>query len=139
ADFGVQPGSFRRGIIRCQPGYYAFGGGGYFTTADNNGVLWASDNVSNAPTADGNGWTFAGSAPSNAHKLVVIAQCAPKIGRDLLVQFGTLSGGDISAANSYADCPAGYTAIAGGYYLSNIDGSEATPGLIYWSVPASHA
>src|SRR5207302_3695438 len=54
ADFGVQPGGFRRGIIRCQPGYYAFGGGGYFTTADNNGVLWASDNVSNAPTADGN-------------------------------------------------------------------------------------
>jgi hypothetical protein len=36
----------------------------------------------------------------------------------------------------FADCPAGWTAISGGIYLSNADGSEA-PGKSIWSIPSS--
>jgi hypothetical protein len=139
ADFGVHPGDFRQGVIRCQPGYYAFGGGGYFTTADDNRILWDANHGTNAPTADGNGWTFAGLAPSVAHKLVVVTQCAPRTGRDFLVQFGNSARDSNTLTGSYADCPAGYTAIAGGFYISNSDGSVSDSATPIWSVPTSHA
>lgn len=136
----IRPGAFSRGISRCPSGMYAFGGGGYFNPgASVEGSAY--NNVANAPSADGTAWTFSGVAPYGIgdDTLVTVTQCAPKAGRDFLVQAGTPVQSANSSISSYADCPAGYTAMAGGFYISNPDGSEATPGNVEWSVPAAHA
>jgi hypothetical protein len=54
------------------------------------------------------------------------------------MQAGILSQDANSYVSGYATCPAGYTAISGGFYISNPDGSEATPGNVIWSVPATN-
>jgi hypothetical protein len=139
ADHRAKPGVFSRGLTRCPAGMYSFGGGGYFESGGGSGFLGSAyANVSNSPSADGNAWTFSGVAPPGASALVTIAQCAPRIGRDFLVQFGNVSVGNNQITSSYVDCPAGYTAIAGGFYASNPDGSEAVPAAVIWNVPATH-
>jgi hypothetical protein len=127
---------FRRGLSRCPAGRYAFGGGGYYQSGG-LGVLGAAyNNVSNTPSADGTAWTFSGVAPEKNDDLVIITQCAPRVGRDHIVQAGFVAGSS-STANGYADCPAGFTVIDGGFYLSNPDGTEATPGNVIYSLPVN--
>jgi hypothetical protein len=77
-------------------------------------------------------------AGSGTNTLTVITQCAPRTGHDFVVQFGPVSTGSDSVTSAYADCPAGWTAVAGGFYVSNPNGSEASPAAVIWSVPASH-
>lgn len=137
---GIRPGVFSRGISRCPSGMYAFGGGGYFSSSSSTDVQGSAyNNVSNTPSADGTAWTFSGVAPPASSTLVTVTQCAPKVGRDLIVQAGVLSQVHNAISNVYADCPAGYTAVSGGFYISNPDGSEATPGNALWSVPAARS
>jgi hypothetical protein len=125
-DHRLRPGMFGRGTSRCPAGYYAFGGGGYFSSGVN--VLpAAASNSANAPTADGSSWTFAGLAPPVVlTTLVTIVQCAPKIGRDLLLQSGTTSTDGNRETASSVDCPSGFRAIAGGFFAANPDGSVST-------------
>jgi hypothetical protein len=139
SDFGVQPGSFRQGIVRCRPGYYAFGGGGYFTTTDNDRILVGFNNSANAPTGDGTGWIFAGTAPSNAHRLVVVTQCAPprSNGSALLVQSGTVSTNRLAPISSLVTCPSGFRTIAGGFYVANPDGSVSSSADVQQSMEST--
>lgn len=138
SDHRVRPGNFARGVSRCPAGYYAFGGGGYFSSSGSGQQPSAFSNSSNAPSADGNAWTFSGVAPPGTNTLTVVTQCAPRTGRDFVVQFGPVSTGANSVTSAYVDCPAGFTAVTGGFYVSNPDGSEAFPTTVTWSVPASH-
>jgi hypothetical protein len=69
--------------------------------------------------------------------MVINTRCAQMAGprRDLIVQAGAKSVPG-NFAGGYADCPAGWTAISGGVYLTNLNGSEAA-GRTVWSVPAT--
>jgi hypothetical protein len=42
------------------------------------------------------------------------------------VQFGNVSHSRFRATSSSVSCPSGYTAISGGYYVSNSDGSVSS-------------
>jgi hypothetical protein len=127
-------GSFKHGAGWCPAGRYVFGGAGYFVGTDGRFKPAAFNNVSNAPSANGTGWTFAGVAPDSGDLLVIVQQCAPKVGRDFLVQTGFLvQPGSSGRVSGYSTCPSGYTPIAGGYHISNPDGSEATPGNVTYS------
>jgi hypothetical protein len=138
-DHGTRAGQFSQDVGRCPAGYYAFGGGGYFSSSGTGFMPSGSNNVTNAPSADGNGWTFAGVAPQGADTMEIHIECAPRTGHDTLVQFGNISTNANTAVSSYADCPSGYTAVAGGFYISNPNGSPATPGSAVWTVPTSHS
>ncbi|MBO3751769.1 hypothetical protein J5X84_37340 [Streptosporangiaceae bacterium NEAU-GS5] len=135
ADHRFRPGDFAHSLAKCPAGYYAFGGGGYFRKGTGPFRGSTADNVSNAPSADGTKWTFAGTMPSDTDTMMIITQCAPKTGKDFLVQFGNVSTSPTTKVGSFVNCPSGYTAIAGGYYISNPDGSEARPGTIQVSKP----
>lgn len=134
-DHTVRAGSFSTGIARCPAGYYAFGGGGYFGP----GFMSAAySNASNGPGAAFDSWTFSGVAPSGANTMTTTTQCAPKIGRNFVAQFGNVSSSNNQVTSSYVYCPSGWTAIAGGFYASNPNGTEAFPSAVIWSVPASN-
>jgi hypothetical protein len=137
-DHRLAAGSFAREVSRCPAGYYAFGGGGYFSSSGVGQQGAAYSNSSNAPSADGNAWTFSGVIPVGANTATVITQCAPRTGRDWVVQFGPASTDPNSVTSAYVDCPSGYRAVAGGFYVSNPNGSEAFPAAVIWSVPANH-
>jgi hypothetical protein len=137
-EHSVKPGAFSRGISTCPSGMYAFGGGGYFSSSGSDIIGKGSTNYSNTPSADGRAWTFSGKAPPDSNSLVTVTQCAPKVGRDFLMQAGVPSN-NYSIVSVYADCPAGYTAISGGFYASNPDGSEAVGHTSFWTVPASNS
>lgn len=137
-DHRFKAGDFAASLTRCPAGYYAIGGGGYFSTSGVNIQGSAFSNSSNAPSADGNAWTFSGVMPPGANTLNVVAECAPRTGRDVIRQFGPASTSTNTLTSAYADCPAGYTVVAGGFYVSNPDGSEAHPASVIWSVPTSH-
>jgi hypothetical protein len=113
-DHRFSPGTFGQGISRCPAGYYAFDGGGYFSS-EGTVLGAASGNSTNTPSADGNAWTYAGVAPAGVRTtLVTVTQCAPRTGHDFLVQFGNVSTSSATETSSSVDCPSGYTAIAGG-------------------------
>jgi hypothetical protein len=116
-----------------------FGGGGFFSNSGTGFMPSGFNNVTNAPSADGNGWTFAGVAPQSANTMEIDVQCAPRTGHDTLVQFGNTSTNVNTVVSSYADCPSGYTAVAGGFYISNPNGSLGTPGNAIWTLPISHS
>ena len=122
-DHRFRPGQFSEGIGRCPAGYYAFGGGGYYSSGGSGFLGAASSNSSNSPSADGTAWVYSGTMPSSANEQVTIIQCAPRSGRDVVVQFGNLAPNPFNEISSFVDCPSGYTAIAGGFYASNSDGS----------------
>jgi hypothetical protein len=125
----------RRGVVYCPTGMRAFGGGGYIAeqyfgafSQDSSGM------VSNTVSADGTGWAFAAYTNTATDRVVVRTQCAPLRG-SLVSQTGT---SDVTLGGSvYGSCPAGYTALSGGVYLSRADGSEETFGAVNWSVPAN--
>jgi hypothetical protein len=122
-DHRFRPGQFSEGIGRCPTGYYAFGGGGYYASGGFGFLGAASSNSSNSPSADGTAWVYSGTMPASANEQVTIIQCAPRSGRDLVVQFGNVAPDPFNEISSFVDCPSGYTAIAGGFYASNPDGS----------------
>ena len=127
-DHRASPGVFSQGISQCPAGYFAFGGGGYFSAGTRDVQGAASSNSTNSPSADGTAWTYAGVAPPGVRRaLVTVTQCAPRTGRDFLVQFGNTSTDGNRETSNFVDCPSGYTAIAGGFYASRPDGSLATP------------
>jgi hypothetical protein len=125
---------FRRGVVYCPTGTRAFGGGGYIAERDFGFVSYdAAEMVSNTVTADGTGWTFAAYTPTATDRLVIRTRCAP-----LRSSFVTQTGvHNVTFGNSvYGSCPAGWTALSGGVYLSKPDGSEEVTGFVTWSVPA---
>jgi hypothetical protein len=61
--------------------------------------------------------------PASANEQVTVVQCAPRSGRDIVVQFGNAAASPFNEVSSFVDCPSGYTAIAGGFYASNSNGS----------------
>jgi hypothetical protein len=138
-DHGTKAGQFTQDVVRCPAGYYAFGGGGFFSNSGTGFMPSGFNNVTNTPSADGNGWTFAGVAPPSANTMEIDVQCAPRTGHDTLVQFGNTSTNVNTVVSSYADCPSGYTAVAGGFYISNPNGSVGTPGNAIWTLPTSHS
>jgi hypothetical protein len=125
-DHRVTAGVFSEGISRCPAGYFGFGGGGYYLSFSTGLMGAAASNSTNAPSADGSAWTYAGVAPQGASVQVTIIQCAPRTGRDFLVQFGNESHSRFRATTSSVSCPSGYTAISGGFYVSNSDGSVSS-------------
>jgi hypothetical protein len=129
-DHGIRPGTFSEGISRCPAGYFGFGGGGaYF--ANGTGIVGAAaSNTTNAPSADGSAWTYAGVAPAGATMQEVIIQCAPRTGHDFLVQFGPVATSSLLPTIGVVTCPTGYTAIAGGFYVSNLNGSVSAVGNV---------
>jgi hypothetical protein len=128
---------FRRGFVQCDPGFYAFGGGGFYQNSRHGTSSNGHDMVSNAPSADGTGWTFAGTDNVLSDTLIVTTQCAQMASprRDFIAQSAAKSVAN-NFVGGFADCPAGWTAISGGVYLSNANGSEA-PGQSIWSIPSS--
>ena len=87
-----QRGHYLRDVAKCPGGYYAFGGGGYFsnnTGAAESGFESAYWIIGNGPTPDGTGWAFTGQAPYDAESMVVVTQCAPRVGQTLLNLTGT--------------------------------------------------
>ncbi len=138
-EHSLKPNQINRGIVTCPSGMYAFGGGGYFSSSGSD-IQGSAYNASNSPSADGRSWTYSGVGPENMNSnstLVTLTQCAPKVGRDVLIQSGTPLQSITSFASVYADCPAGYTALSGGFYASNPNGTEVLGYSPIWSVPAS--
>jgi hypothetical protein len=138
-DHRAKPGVFSRGISTCPAGMYAFGGGGYFSDSAGKVMGAAYNNVSNTPSANGSAWTYSGIAPPKSTSLVTTTQCAPRVGLDRIVQSGTVVTRANVGVGSYADCPPGYYAISGGFYLSKPDGTEATPGNAVWTGATTHS
>ncbi|HEY6798458.1 MAG TPA: hypothetical protein VI248_27580 [Kineosporiaceae bacterium] len=117
-------GKYLRDVAQCPGGYYAFGGGGYFTgnASGFEGAYWI---IGNGPTPDGSGWAFTAQAPPDGQTMVVEAQCAPRAGQTFLNLTGTSTVPEPDPNNrtyeqrtAYADCPAGYTPISGGWYIA---------------------
>jgi hypothetical protein len=136
-EFPSNGAAFRHGFVQCPAGFYAYGGGGFYRNSLHGTSPNGHNMVSNAPSADGTKWTFAGTDNVLSDTMVITTQCAQMASprRDFIVQSGakSVSGNFVGG---FADCPAGWTAISGGVYLSNANGSEA-PGRTAWSIPAS--
>jgi hypothetical protein len=136
-------------VASCPAGYYAFGGGGYFSKgSDESGFEIAYWITGNGPTPDGNGWAFTAQAYVDSQTMVVETQCAPRTGRELIAQGATTvvanphpGSNYYTGRSAYAHCPSGYTPISGGWYLATPSGSQAFPltaqnyiGHSIWSV-----
>jgi hypothetical protein len=128
---------FRHGFLRCPAGFYAFAGGGFYHNSAHDLSPNGHDMVSNTPSADGTGWTFAGTDNVLSDTMVIFTHCAQMASprRDFIVQAGAKSVPG-NFVGGFADCPAGWTAISGGVYLTNLNGSEAA-GRTAWSIPSS--
>lgn len=146
-----QRGHYLRDVAKCPGGYYAFGGGGYFsnnTGAAESGFESAYWIIGNGPTPDGTGWAFTGQAPYDAESMVVVTQCAPRVGQTLLNLTGTSTVPNpnpndrkYESRAAYAHCPSGYTPISGGWYIATPLEEQAYPidaqnyiGTNVWSV-----
>jgi hypothetical protein len=129
--------AFRHDLLPCPAGFYAFGGGGFYRNSQHGTSSNGRNMVSNAPSADGTKWTFAGTDNVLSDTMVITTQCAQMASprRDLIIQSGAKSVPN-NFVGGFADCPAGWTAISGGVYLSNANGTEA-PGRTAWSIPSS--
>jgi hypothetical protein len=130
--FPGQPGSnFRRGVVTCPAGMFAFGGGSYMETINGYRSTTAFAMVSNTPGVAGNTWTAAASTTVSTDRLVITTQCAPLPGSFLTSGKGPLT--NAGGPGVYKDCPSGYTALSGGVYLLDPYGNEA-PGIVTNSV-----
>lgn len=138
-EFPSNGAAFRHGFVQCPAGFYAYGGGGHYTNSLHGNSPNGINMVSNSPGADGTKWTFAGTDNVLSDSMEITAQCAQMASprRDLIIQSGTPTVPN-NFVGGFADCPAGWTAISGGVYLSNANGSEA-PGQTIWSIPFSRA
>ncbi|MFC7529165.1 hypothetical protein [Actinoplanes sp. GCM10030250] len=138
-EFPSKGAAFRHDFLQCPAGFYAFGGGGHYVNSLHGTSPNGRNMVSNAPSADGTKWTFAGTDNVLSDSMVITTQCAQMANprRDQIIQAGVPSVAG-NFVGDYANCPAGWTAISGGVYLTNRDGSEA-PGRTIWSVPATRA
>jgi hypothetical protein len=136
-EFASGGKAFRHGFVQCPAGFYAFGGGGLYRNSLHGTSSNGHDMVSNAPSADGTKWVFAGTDNVLSDTMVITTQCAQMASprRDFIAQSAARSVAG-NFVGGFADCPAGWTAISGGVYLSNADGSEA-PGRSIWSIPFS--
>jgi hypothetical protein len=137
-EFPSNGATFRHGFVQCPAGFYAYGGGGFYRNSLHGTSPNGRNMVSNSPSADGTKWTFAGTDNVLSDTMVITTQCAQMASprRDLIIQSGAKSVPG-NFVGGYADCPAGWTAVSGGVYLTNANGSEA-PGRTVWSVPANH-
>ncbi|MEA2588583.1 MAG: hypothetical protein QOH66_1510 [Actinomycetota bacterium] len=136
-EFPSNGATFRHGFVQCPAGFYAYGGGGHYTNSLHGTSPNGINMVSNSPSADGTKWTFAGTDNVLSDSMVITTQCAQMASprRDLIIQHGTPTVPN-NFVGGFADCPAGWTAISGGVYLTNANGSEA-PGRTIWSIPFS--
>ncbi|MGH3620296.1 MAG: hypothetical protein ACRDQ5_00690 [Sciscionella sp.] len=136
-EFPSNGAAFRHGFVQCPAGFYAYGGGGHYVNSLHGTSPNGINMVSNAPSADGTKWTFAGTDNVLSDSMVITTQCAQMASprRDLIIQHGTPTVPN-NFVGGFADCPAGWTAISGGVYLTNANGSEA-PGRTVWSIPFS--
>jgi hypothetical protein len=124
-DHRAVPGAFGEGLARCPAGYFALGGGGFFQAFAGDFRPAARNNAANTPSADGTAWVYDAVAPAGANAQVTVVQCAPRTGRDLIVQAGTLVTAAGATIGALAPCPPGYEIVSGGFYVSNVDGSVA--------------
>lgn len=132
-SFPGQSGStFRRGVVTCPAGTVAFGGGSYMETRTGAVSTASYAMVSNSPGAAGNTWTAAASTTNSTDRLVITTQCAALSG-SFLTSVSVPVNPNSSGPGVYQDCPAGYTALTGGFYLSRPGGSEGT-GIVTNSV-----
>lgn len=129
--------AFRHGFVQCPAGFYAFGGGGFYRNSLHGTSSNGHNMVSNTPSVDGTKWAFAGTDNVLSDTMVITTQCAQMASprRDFIAQSAAKSVSN-NFVGGFADCPAGWTAISGGVYLSNANGSEA-PGRSIWSIPFS--
>jgi hypothetical protein len=136
-EFPSNGAAFRHGFVQCPAGFYAYGGGGFYRNSLHGTSPNGRNMVSNTPSADGTKWAFAGTDNVLSDTMVITTQCAQMASprRDLIIQSGAKSVPN-NFVGGFADCPAGWTAISGGVYLSNANGSEA-PGRTAWSIPFS--
>ena len=136
-EFPSNGAAFRHGFVQCPAGFYAYGGGGHYINSRHGTSPNGINMVSNSPSADGTKWTFAGTDNVLSDTMEITTQCAQMASprRDLIIQSGTRTVPS-NFVGGFADCPAGWTAISGGVYLSNANGSEA-PGRAIWSIPFS--
>ncbi|MBF9129212.1 hypothetical protein I0C86_09520 [Plantactinospora sp. S1510] len=138
-EFPSNGSAFRHDFLQCPAGFYAYGGGGHYVNSLHGTSANGRNMVANAPSADGTKWTFAGTDSVLTDSMVITVQCAQMASprRDHIVQVGvaTVPGNFVG---DFANCPAGWTAVSGGVYLSNLNGSEA-PGRTIWSIPATRA
>jgi hypothetical protein len=133
---GVTPGVFKRSTVRCPAGFYAFGGGGYFSQGTAY-LASAGGNLTNAPFFNiaGQGWTYGAVAPSHADTLTIIVQCAPLTGHNSRGQSAIVSTGPGSVTGIDADCPSGFTRIGGGFDIPSNDPNSA---VVVSSTPTTH-
>ena len=136
-EFPSNGAAFRHAFVQCPAGFYAYGGGGHYTNSLHGNSPNGINMVSNSPGADGTKWAFAGTDNVLSDSMEITTQCAQMASprRDLIIQSGTPTVPN-NFVGGFADCPAGWTAISGGVYLSNANGSEA-PGRTAWSIPFS--
>ncbi|MFC4114472.1 hypothetical protein [Nonomuraea zeae] len=111
------------GVVPCPAGTHAFGGGGYFRTAQNFPSTRSRPLVSNTVSADGTGWTFKASSLTS-ERLVITTQCAPLPGSYVAQAHVVIPGPEAIRREVYTDCKSGYSMLSGGVYLSKPDGTE---------------
>lgn len=135
-DHTVKPDTWHRTTAKCPTGYYAFGGGGNLSSLAPSGVQ------ENGPTLDGQSWAFTGYAPRGVQtSMNVTTRCAPRTGRNFLKAFtsSVATANPLQEVRGYAECPAGYQAISGGFQVTNADGTPFIPGLqsaiAIWTIP----
>jgi hypothetical protein len=109
----------RSDIQRCPAGMFAFGGGGEFAPSGE-----ANDMDANTMTADGTGWLYAGNVVNRGDSTQVVTQCAPDTGGTFQTS-AAMPGQEGVFQYVVAQCPAPFSALSGGAYLANPDGSVA--------------
>jgi hypothetical protein len=119
------PGGSIRGVVYCPPGMRAFGGGGYNVKPFGGISIDAREMTSNTVSADGTGWTFRARTLNAIDRVVIRTRCAPLRGSRVAQASVTFTNLAQYQLNVFAACPAGYTALSGGVYLANPDGTEA--------------
>jgi hypothetical protein len=141
-DHGITQFTYNREVATCPAGFYAFGGGGGFL---NSAGTWLGATLvqENGPTLDGRSWAFTGFAPSGTGQLEVDTHCAPNTGRNVVVTAATAAATAAQPnVTAYANCPAGFQEIAGGFHTVNADNSTyipvanvTPPSASHWSIP----
>lgn len=132
-SFASSGARFRRHTVRCPANMYAFRGAGRFTDSSGFTVERGDFMSTNAPTADGTGWTFGGVDTVVGDRVEVTALCATKTGRDRVAE-SRVPAAPRQTVPAVAECPAGWTAISGGVSVLNAGGLEIE-GRTFSSIP----
>jgi hypothetical protein len=120
------------GVVTCPAGMRAFGGGGYFRSA--NGTLSTGYAMSyNSLSPNDRSWIVRAKNSNPTDTLVVTTRCAYESTSTRIVQetYPAVSG----RANGYAHCPAGYLPISGGAQIVSDNNVADTYETLMYSTP----